>query len=223
VTGILCMARVRYVLLLVGMAFVALPAGSALADTTVGQTGPPVPSVWSTNLEIVQTSAPIPAAGTVTSFSTQSGTCPSGAVGTYDFQVLRPLGANQYQVLADTGNHTDPCDGNVHSFAVNIPVEAGDFLGAYTVGNWQGIVTFGSGSDLSVAVGIAQPAVGDVVTARIDVDPTTLDESANLVTLPTSKGQCKNGGWHKFGTTFKNQGDCVSFVATGGTNPPSGS
>jgi hypothetical protein len=40
--------------------------------------------------------------------------------------------------------------------------------------------------------------------------------------LPTSKAQCMNGGWQNFGTTFKNQGDCVSFVATGGKNPPSG-
>jgi hypothetical protein len=37
--------------------------------------------------------------------------------------------------------------------------------------------------------------------------------------LPTSKEQCKNGGWRNFGV-FKNQGDCVSFVATGGKNPP---
>jgi hypothetical protein len=39
--------------------------------------------------------------------------------------------------------------------------------------------------------------------------------------LPTSKDQCKNGGWNTFGV-FKNQGDCVSFVATGGRNQPSG-
>jgi len=37
--------------------------------------------------------------------------------------------------------------------------------------------------------------------------------------LPTSKEQCKNGGWRTYGV-FKNQGDCVSFVATGGKNPP---
>jgi len=37
----------------------------------------------------------------------------------------------------------------------------------------------------------------------------------------TSKQQCKGGGWQSFG--FKNQGDCVSFLATGGENPPSGS
>ena len=39
--------------------------------------------------------------------------------------------------------------------------------------------------------------------------------------LPTSKYQCKNGGWRNYGV-FKNHGDCVSFVATGGQNPPRG-
>jgi hypothetical protein len=39
--------------------------------------------------------------------------------------------------------------------------------------------------------------------------------------LPTAKDQCKNGGWRTYGI-FKNQGDCVSFVATGGKNQPGG-
>jgi choice-of-anchor C domain-containing protein len=39
--------------------------------------------------------------------------------------------------------------------------------------------------------------------------------------LPISKGDCKKGGWEDFGV-FKNQGDCVSYVATGGTNMPAG-
>jgi hypothetical protein len=39
--------------------------------------------------------------------------------------------------------------------------------------------------------------------------------------LPTSKDQCKNGGWRNF-PGFKNQGDCVSFVATKAKNQPSG-
>jgi hypothetical protein len=34
--------------------------------------------------------------------------------------------------------------------------------------------------------------------------------------------QCKKGGWQTFGI-FKNQGDCVSFVATNGKSPPAGS
>ena len=35
-------------------------------------------------------------------------------------------------------------------------------------------------------------------------------------TLPTTKDQCKNGRWRNYGDRFKNQGACVSFVATGG-------
>ena len=30
--------------------------------------------------------------------------------------------------------------------------------------------------------------------------------------LPTNKDQCKKDGWKNYGTTFRNQGDCVSFV-----------
>ena len=39
--------------------------------------------------------------------------------------------------------------------------------------------------------------------------------------LPTSAEQCKKDGWRAYGV-FKNQGDCVSFVATRGKNPPAG-
>jgi hypothetical protein len=55
-------------------------------------------------------------------------------------------------------------------------------------------------------ISLERPVAGDVI-----VHPPA---------VPTSKDQCKNGGWRNFGSTFKNQGDCVSFVATGGKNPP---
>jgi hypothetical protein len=38
---------------------------------------------------------------------------------------------------------------------------------------------------------------------------------------PTTMAQCKNGGWRNF-RGFKNEGQCVSFVATRGKNPPAG-
>jgi len=38
--------------------------------------------------------------------------------------------------------------------------------------------------------------------------------------VPTSKDQCMGNGWKNFQANFKNQGDCVSFVATGGKNQP---
>ena len=37
-----------------------------------------------------------------------------------------------------------------------------------------------------------------------------------------SPGMCKKGGWVAFQPAFKNQGDCVSFVATDGRNEPAG-
>ncbi len=56
--------------------------------------------------------------------------------------------------------------------------------------------------------------------------PTTTTQPAPTTTTiatnrPASKEDCKDGGWTNYGV-FKNQGDCVSYVATGGTNPPDG-
>jgi glucuronoarabinoxylan endo-1,4-beta-xylanase len=50
-------------------------------------------------------------------------------------------------------------------------------------------------------------------------ESTTYDFEAQapLVGPPTNKNQCKDGGWQTFNNpTFKNQGDCMSYVATGG-------
>ena len=49
------------------------------------------------------------------------------------------------------------------------------------------------------------------------------DFSESFGSAGGAQKQCKHGGWQSFGTMFKNQGDCVSFFATGGKNPPSGS
>jgi hypothetical protein len=39
--------------------------------------------------------------------------------------------------------------------------------------------------------------------------------------FPTTKDECKQDDWQRFGI-YKNQGDCVSYVATDGNNPPAG-
>jgi hypothetical protein len=69
------------------------------------------------------------------------------------------------------------------------------------------------------------PADCSAFPAGVPLD--TADDDGNLIVhdaqaLPTSKDQCKKGGWKTYGV-FKNQGDCVSFVATGGKNPPANS
>jgi hypothetical protein len=59
-----------------------------------------------------------------------------------------------------------------------------------------------------------QPSPSPILSGNIVV----VDAQA----LPTTKDQCKNGGWRNYGE-FKNQGDCVSFVASKGKNPPANS
>jgi hypothetical protein len=46
-------------------------------------------------------------------------------------------------------------------------------------------------------------------------------QQLTVTCLPRTKEECKDGGWRAFGV-FRNQGDCVSFVATKGKNPPNG-
>jgi hypothetical protein len=49
--------------------------------------------------------------------------------------------------------------------------------------------------------------------------PFTAVQSFTVRCLPKDTAECKNGGWQSYGI-FKNQGDCVSFIATGDKNPP---
>jgi hypothetical protein len=59
-----------------------------------------------------------------------------------------------------------------------------------------------------------------VYTVRV-TSPFSAVQSLAVDCLPNNTDECKNDGWQTFGV-FKNQGDCVSFVATGGKNPPAG-
>jgi TolB protein len=66
---------------------------------------------------------------------------------------------------------------------------------------------------------------GDANPDQADADGDGAGTACDPVELPTTKEQCMNGGWRVFhnGTArFKTQGDCVSFVANGGKNPPTG-
>lgn len=68
----------------------------------------------------------------------------------------------------------------------------------------------------------------------VDIDNTLINNTLFTYEVPppppppvaTNKDQCKNGGWMTYvddeGNSFKNQGDCVSFVATQGKNKGSG-
>jgi hypothetical protein len=81
----------------------------------------------------------------------------------------------------------------------------------------------------NLAPGVTAPSVCPVVrppgvplqaTFAVDFDDWHI-VVIDTVVRPTSKDECKNGGWRTFGA-FKNQGDCLSLVATKGKNQPSG-
>ena len=64
------------------------------------------------------------------------------------------------------------------------------------------------------------PAVSNA--EQTDLDEDGLGAACDSKEAPTSKDECKKNGWRAFDGiyTFRNQGDCVSFVATGGNNQP---
>jgi hypothetical protein len=212
---------VRRVLLGAGLALAALPAAPALAQTTIGQTGGGANITCGPQMVIADTSYVVPSGGgTITSFSFQSVAANAGQQ--LDFLVLRPTGGSNYTVVGKTGPVTLAGTGAVETFAANIPVQGGEILGLWHPGRLTACVRgVGTGGGLisSQAPVAVDPSVGDPVSLPGAIPVFSLNESANLVTTPTNMDQCKNGGWQSLGV-FKNQGDCVSFVATGGKNPP---
>lgn len=103
----------------------------------------------------------------------------------------------------------------------------GDYLTAHPNAT---IVNSSTGGGVHVLVGFASP--GDQFDGNVDGfriatsgSDTTYDFEPNLP-APTSANQCKNGGWSQYadasGRPFKNQGDCVSYVTTGGKNKANG-
>jgi hypothetical protein len=88
----------------------------------------------------------------------------------------------------------------------------------YTLAQLQAACPNAQVIGFGVNVGTFNPSY-DVETDLVDFNGTTY----NFQVAPTSKDDCKNGGWQNYSNpTFKNQGDCVSYVATAGKNGPNG-
>jgi hypothetical protein len=107
------------------------------------------------------------------------------------------------------------------------------FLGCNNVTpttNADGTVTYTfSPADLIPQVAGTTPGTITAVDVLIDVEGTadltniTVNGTVQVPTVQTGKDQCKKGGWKAFtAPAFKNQGDCVSYFATGGRNPGNG-
>jgi hypothetical protein len=180
-------------------AFVAFPASSGAqapsGDSVVGSGTAADPSILA-NFDLDAHSGP--------SGENPTGTASFAAVGFPDLRV-----AGRVTCLSVAGNRAvvgiDNSLGNsAFGPSVFFDVTDGttDLLG----------VVFSSGPPATVCpVPGIQPSPNHVLSGNIvvtDAEP-----------FPASKDQCKNGGWQTY-DVFKNQGDCVSWVATHGNNPP---
>jgi hypothetical protein len=106
-------------------------------------------------------------------------------------------------------------DGNVAMFNVSLD----PFLPVFAL---RVTDNAGSGTPDTLAIVVrdsptdcSPPTGGQFVLPLISGDFVVVDAKP----FPTTKAQCNNGGWKSYGV-FKNQGQCVSFVATGGKNAP---
>jgi hypothetical protein len=201
---------------------VGVTAASSATTTTIGQTSATANYTCAVESDLQTgvasgTSFEVPAGNwIVTSWSTYAGS----AGGSMSAMIFRPAAApGSYTVVGESAV-ASPTPSVLNTFPVNIHVQGGDFLGLWGDGSACATIT-GNDADVNPYLPGPQPAVGATVFPTPFPD-FLINISATLIpALPTSKDDCKNAGWQVYGV-FKNQGDCVSFVATGGKNPPAG-
>jgi hypothetical protein len=210
--------RLLAALALFTLALLALGTTVASAQTvTIGSTFSAVPCATAYVVQTGNSAYVVPAGNwRVTSWSTQA-----GAGGSMSLMIFRPTAtAGTFTVVGESPVESLTAN-TLNTFALtsSIAVQPGDLLGLWSAGancgvpSGVGVLPFDSVS--------TPPAVGATLTPPF-ASSGHLNISAVLSpALPTTKDECKDGGWQSFGV-FKNQGDCVSFVATGGKNPPAG-
>jgi hypothetical protein len=120
-------------------------------------------------------------------------------------------GSPRFDVVTTTGLFFLGCNnvipvGNTYTFTAATLAAAGNQV-PFPTGTIQAI-------DVLIDVQGTADLSNITVNGQLQVPETT--------SAPTTKDDCKNGGWQTFNPPFKNQGDCVSFVATKGKNPPNG-
>ncbi len=174
----------RWTVRMAGLAcFVLAAAGvgvpAAGAATTVGSTSPA--GAFSGGRAIVQriTDPGSPSyttpAGVITSWSYQSST--GTTAGQVRLVVFRPLGGNDYFVVARSDFGDATATDQTFSFPTRIGVQAGDVLGLRSTGPAL-VGTAHQGSDQTAGFSVADPAPGETVTASSFSGPDRLDASA---------------------------------------------
>ena len=191
-SGFLGFGRARRVLLLAGLVFAALPAGSALAKTigqTGGNVGCPGESAYGDSNYVVPSGG-----GTITGFSFRSDSSNTGRQ--LDFLALRPTGSGSYTVVGKTGLVTLAGNG-LETFPANISVRAGDILGFWPKGT-EGLSncarSVSSGGGFLQSSITTNPKVGDTIAFPITASFFDLNESATFDRRHVCSGTFTNPG-----------------------------
>jgi hypothetical protein len=144
-----------------------------------------------------------------------------GSSGSVSFLVLRPDGGTAYTVVYASPAHS--LTGGINTFADSVRVVAGDKIAFGANTGLPGCFVFTGNAGDSVGWNHQAFSLGSTVDSAAPPSPCNGCVTRNRWNLgatvePITKGDCKKGGWMGW-PMFKNQGDCVSYVATGGKNP----
>ena len=124
--------------------------------------------------------------------------------------------------LLQTNRSTAKVGVDITGAQISSPFDVSGTFDYATDGYWTNVRETEFGQSLAATRVVATVTLSDgrVVTAEntsLTGDPTTIFPPAPVVTVPTNMNQCKNNGWKTFtDPTYKNQGQCVSFVESKG-------
>jgi hypothetical protein len=146
-----------------------------------------------------------------------------GNSGSVNFLVLRPAGGTAFTVVYESPSRSLVGPG-INTFPDSVDVLSGDRIAFED--NTTGLACFiGTGNAADTVGWNAQKVTPDSTVntvgppAGCNACLTGVRWNLGATVEPIGKDDCKHGGW-KGWPVFKNQGDCVSFVATEGKNPP---
>jgi predicted RNA-binding protein with TRAM domain len=107
------------------------------------------------------------------------------------------------------------------------PSFTGVVSGTVTGNTFQVVISWTNGTAGNYTATVSPGHLSDGSSVQVGHPENTATWSATGgggCSAPTSKDQCKNGGWSSYGnpmagiTAFVNQGDCVSYVASRGNS-----